>query len=280
MRESIDCDAPSSRCMTTSILDDPVLAETTLLQLLRADTDKLINYGQAAAPLVNYARHWLKLVGAEIRDEMMEGLLKRPRGMECTVTVLGPVKDSEVAHWLTIKTKEVSDDDDDTPDPPTMHLMVLSLEHDVVFYISGYQPDRRGDKFRAIALDAEALRQARVAPPRELPRAKAKCVELASASTALQRVHALCNINKLDPTVAAAMTGDEKLAAGIELANPWRPLDAADAFQQGQLGRLNPGQRAALCGLDGAVSVVQVAELLPISPHISPYLPISPHISP
>ena len=174
-----------------SILDNPELAEAGLLALLHAKTETLLAHqtGQADSRrmLVNYAHRWLKLVGEEIRDEIYQGLLKTrgPVGMECTVTVLGPVKDTPFSHWLTIKSKEVVNEDDElVSDPIIMHTLVLCQEHDVVYYISGYQPDRRGDKFRAIALDAEALRVGHsVASPRSLPLAKHRCVELASAST-------------------------------------------------------------------------------------------------
>ena len=252
----------------SSILDNPEGAETILLTLLKAKTDQLVTFSDAPAPLVHYAHRWLKLVGEELRDELNEGLRKQPqhlRGNECTLTVLGAVKDSKDAHWVTIKTKDsaADDDGDETPDPPIMHALVLSAE-DVVYYISGYQPDRRGDKFRAVPMDAEALRLARVTAPRSLPSVKQKCVELASASTALQRVHALCSISKLDPALAAALAFDEKGAAPsatpsltASAPSPWRPLDDTDAQQQQQVRKLNPGQRAALRGLDGPVSIVQ-----------------------
>ena len=92
-----------------------------------------------------YAHRWLKLVGEEFRDEVTEGLLKRPRGIECTISVLGPVKDSSRgAQWLTVKIKEnKSEDEEAAPDPTAMHMLWLSAEFGVVFYISGYQPDRR-----------------------------------------------------------------------------------------------------------------------------------------
>ena len=249
-----------------SLLDNAEQAENTLLTLLGKDTDSLISYrGGPAKELVAYAHRWLKLVGEEFRDEVTEGLLKRPRGIECTISVLGPVKDSSRgAQWLTVKIKEnKSEDEEAAPDPTAMHMLWLSAEFGVVFYISGYQPDRRdaaetpprcgrdavemrprcgraasemrdargaaamhprgcrqhtaqpradelsegagasllplhrrGDKFRAITFDAEALRHGRAVPPRDLPRVKARCVELASASTTLQRVHALCSIGK------------------------------------------------------------------------------------
>ena len=167
----------------TSILDDPIAAETALLALIQARTDTLISYASGAdalttnaeakqqAALVTYARSWLKLVGQEIRAELSDSLRKtRLIGTECTITLLGPIRDAANAHWLTIKTKEVvTEDGDDAPDPVIMHTLILLKEHDVVFYISGYQPDRRGDKFRAIAMDAEALRQGLVQPPRMLP---------------------------------------------------------------------------------------------------------------
>ena len=232
----------------SSILDNPELAETGLLALIQAKTDPLITSANSTrVAVVQYAQRWLRLVGDELREEMREGLFKRPRGMECTVTLLGPVKDSKDSHWMTIKTKESMTDDDDEPDPIMMHALILSIEHDIVYYISGYQPDRRGDKFRVIPFDAEALRQARVAPPRNLPTTKQKCIELASASTALQRLHALCSISKLEPSLMAALL-DER---GGEPVSPWRPLEKDDAAQQKQMARLNPGQRAALAGLDG-----------------------------
>jgi hypothetical protein len=252
---------------TTSILDNAELAEATLMTLMQAKTDTLISHGgKVPAAMVTYSRNWQKLVGEELRAEINDGLLKRPRGMECTVTVLGAIKDAKTAGaiWVALKTKEVAEDSDDNPDPPTMHMLFMSPEHEVVFYISGYRPDRAGDKFRAVAFDAEALRQARVASPRELPRGKCKCIELASASTALQRVHALSNIHKLEPGIAAALVANTTSASAAALASaeaakedPWRPLDPKDPMQQAQLARLNPGQRAALSGLRGAVSVVQ-----------------------
>ena len=59
-------------------------------------TLKVISHGKASPVMVNYARNWQKLVGEELRAEINDGLLKRPRGMEVTITVLGPVKDAKM----------------------------------------------------------------------------------------------------------------------------------------------------------------------------------------
>ena len=252
--------APSAAPPQVALLDDPERAEATLLALLQGRTDTLITQKDsgAPAPVVKYAREWLKLVGMELKDEINEALNKRPRGLEATVTVLGPVKDAKDAVWLTVQTKEKSDEDE-TPDPPTMHMLVMSTDplFNVIFYISGYQPDRRGDKYRAMTFDVEALRQNKTTAPRTLPSTKVKCIEVASASTALNRVQVLTSVQKLNPSLAAALIADEKLSSAEPPVSQWRALEATDASQQSQLSRLNTGQRAALCGLDGPVSVVQ-----------------------
>ena len=225
--------------------------------LLCSKTDSLLSYGQAPRDLVTYALKWLKLVAEEFKDEVNEGLIKKPRGgIECTITVLGPVKDVMNAHWLTVNIKETQSEDE--PDPTAMHMLFLSADQTVLFYISSYSPDHRGDKFRAIAMDAEALREKRlVQPPRMLPRGKTRFAELTSANTALQRVHSLCSIGKLDPGLAAAAGLMTAPTAALDAPSPWRPLEESDALVQAQLRRLNTSQRAAICGLDGAVTLVQ-----------------------
>ena len=119
--------------------------------------------------------------------------------------------------------------------------------------MSGYSPNKQGDRYRAIALDVEALRQGHVKPPSRLPPLKVKCVELASAMTALARVYALTSIKKLDPSLAQALTTN----GTSDAPSPWLPLAKADDSAKAQLKRLNPGQRTALEKLDGAIAIVQ-----------------------
>ena len=138
---------------------------------------------------MTYSRRWLKLVGDELRAEVQDTLLKRVvHGMECQISVLGQVKDANKdALWLNVFIKEKPvEDDEAAPDPPTMHMIFLCADHGCAFYISGYSPNKQGDRYRAIALDVEALRQGHVKPPSRLPPLKVKCVELASAMTALR----------------------------------------------------------------------------------------------
>jgi len=112
-----------------------------------------------------------------------------------------------------------------------------------------------------------------------LPRGKMKAVELASASTALQRVHSLCSLGKLDAALAfglgissglPAPTGMLRAGSTGALAeqaataatpeppvSPWLPLDESDPTVQAQLKRLNPSQHAAICGIDGPATLVQ-----------------------
>ena len=153
-----------------SILDNPDLAEATLLALLCNKTEPLLAYGgQTHKDLVTYSRKWLKLVSDEFRAECNDGLHKKPRGLECTITHLGQLKDApREAHWVAVKIKEQvkNEDDDASPDPTAMHLMWWCQEHGVIFYISQYQPNKQGDKYRALAFDAEALRTGAVRPPR------------------------------------------------------------------------------------------------------------------
>ena len=240
-----------------SILDQPELAEDTLIALLRGNTDPLLPYGQGTPKeLVTYSRRWLKLVGDELRAEVQDTLLKRVvHGMECQISVLGQVKDANKdALWLNVFIKEKPvEDDEAAPDPPTMHMIFLCADHGCAFYISGYSPNKQGDRYRAIALDVEALRQGHVKPPSRLPPLKVKCVELASAMTALARVYALTSIKKLDPSLAQALTTN----GTSDAPSPWVPLAKADDSAKAQLKRLNPGQRTALEKLDGAIAIVQ-----------------------
>ena len=240
-----------------SILDQPELAEDSLIALLRGNTDPLLPYGQGTPKeLVTYSRRWLKLVGDELRAEVQDTLLKRVvHGMECQISVLGQVKDANKdALWLNVFIKEKPvEDDEAAPDPPTMHMIFLCADHGCAFYISGYSPNKQGDRYRAIALDVEALRQGLVKPPSRLPPLKVKCVELASAMTALARVYALTSIKKLDPSLAQALTTN----GTSDAPSPWVPLARADDSAKAQLKRLNPGQRTALEKLDGAIAIVQ-----------------------
>ena len=91
-----------------SILDNPDLAEATLLALLCNKTEPLLAYGgQTHKDLVTYSRKWLKLVSDEFRAECNDGLHKKPRGLECTITHLGQLKDApREAHWVAVKIKE------------------------------------------------------------------------------------------------------------------------------------------------------------------------------
>ena len=66
-----------------------------------------------------------------------------------------------------------------------------------------------------------------MAQPAEMPRGKIRYVELASATTALQRVHALCHISQLDPDIAAALTTKPE-DEFKERPSPWQPLDEAN----------------------------------------------------
>mgnify|MGYP001430542120 CR=1 FL=1 len=123
------CAAPMAEetAQKACILDEPEAAETALLALLTAKTDSLCDPA-STGEVRKYAKHWLKLVGDELRDEVGEGFLKRHLvGLECTVTVLGRVADSNDSHWLTVKTKE-SIDEDENPDPPMMHMLLLAAE--------------------------------------------------------------------------------------------------------------------------------------------------------
>ena len=236
---------PEAAAGSSSILDNPELAESTLIALLCNKTDPLLNYGgETPKHLVTYARRWLKLVGDEFRDEVIEGLQRKQRGLECTINHLGPVEGAPNKHWLNVKIKEPpkQEDEEANPDPTAMHLLWLSPDvNNIIWYISMCEqqrgaPDRyraialdagfsnpnpnphphphphpnpnpNPNRYRAIALDAEKLRNGRlVAQPAEMPRGKIRYVELASATTALQRVHALCHISQLDPDIAAALT--------------------------------------------------------------------------
>ena len=255
---------PEAAVGSSSILDNPELAESTLIALLCNKTDPLLNYGgETPKHLVTYARRWLKLVGDEFRDEVIEGLQRKQRGLECTINHLGPVEDAPNKHWLNVKIKEQpkQEDEEASPDPTAMHLMWLSTDNsNIIWYISMCEQQRGApDRYRAIALDAEKLRNGRlVAQPVEMPRGKIRYVELASATTALQRVHALCHINQLHPDIAAALTTKNE-DEFKERLSPWQPLDEAsmEPAVKNEIRRLNPGQRAALVGLDSAVTVVQ-----------------------
>jgi len=245
----------------SSILSDPDWAEATVLALLCSKTDGMMPHGgEASTELVVYARKWLKLVADEFKAEVEEGLLKRPRGgMECTISALGPVKDAtnKAAIWLTVNTKEKPDEDE--PDPSATHMLFLSADGMVAFYLSGFNPARR-DQFRALAIDAEALRDKHIVrAPRMLPRGKGSYIELASASTALQRAHSLCSVAKLDPAIAVGIgiSSARLPAATLEAPSPWRPLEESEPFVQAQLRRLNASQRSAIFGLDGPVTLVQ-----------------------
>jgi len=255
---------PTEAVGSSSILDNPELAESTLIALLCNKTDPLLNYGgETPKHLVTYARRWLKLVGDEFRDEVIEGLQRKQRGLECTINHLGPVEDAPNKHWLNVKIKEQpkQEDEEASPDPTAMHMLWLSPDNNnIIWYISMCEQQRGApDRYRAIALDAEKLRNGRlVAQPVEMPRGKIRYVELASATTALQRVHALCHIGQLHPDIAAALTtkSDEEFK---ERESPWQPLDEStmEPAVKNEIRRLNPGQRAALVGLDSAVTVVQ-----------------------
>ena len=223
---------PEAAVGSSSILDNPELAESTLIALLCNKTDPLLNYGgETPKHLVTYARRWLKLVGDEFRDEVIEGLQRKQRGLECTISHLGPVEDAPNKHWLNVKIKEQpkQEDEEASPDPTAMHLLWLSTDNsNIIWYISMCEQQRGApDKYRAIALDAEKLRNGRlVAQPAEMPRGKIRYVELASATTALQRVHALCHIGQLDPDIAAALTTKNE-DEFKERPSPWCPLDEA-----------------------------------------------------
>lgn len=223
---------PEAAVGSSSILDNPELAESTLIALLCNKTDPLLNYGgETPKHLVTYARRWLKLVGDEFRDEVIEGLQRKQRGLECTITHIGPVPEENNKHWLTVKIKEQpkQEDEEASPDPTAMHLLWLSTDNsNIIWYISMCEQQRGApDKYRAIALDAEKLRNGRlVAQPAEMPRGKIRYVELASATTALQRVHALCHIGQLDPDIAAALTTKNE-DEFKERPSPWCPLDEA-----------------------------------------------------
>jgi len=256
-------------------LHDPDWAEDTVCALLCSKTDAMVQHGgDTPKEIVAYARKWLGLVADEFHAEVNEGLVKRPRGTECTIECKGAVKDTARALWLSLDIKEVESEDE--PDPTATHALFLTADGGTLFYISYCSPIHRG-QFRAIAIDAEALRDKnslRVA--RHPPRGKVKAVELASASTALQRVHALCSVSKLDPGLATglgilpASTGaaaslpaaahaaaPEAATTGSNTASPWHPLDETQPLVQAQLRRLNPSQRLAITKLDGPATLVQ-----------------------
>ena len=186
---------PEPAVGSSSILDNPELAESTLIALLCNKTDPLLNYGgETPKHLVTYARRWLKLVGDEFRDEVIEGLQRKQRGLECTIAHLGPVEDAPNKHWLTVKIKEQpkQEDEEASPDPTAMHLLWLSTDNsNIIWYISMCEQQRGApDKYRAIALDAEKLRTATCskaapsgsAPARPLGLLRARLAALGSSA--------------------------------------------------------------------------------------------------
>lgn len=258
--KAVEVAEEKTKAKPASLLNDPDWAEATVLALLCGRTDGMMPHGgEASKELVHYSCKWLKLVADEFKAEVEEGLLKRPRGIECTISALGPVEDSKhAAQWLKVNTKETVSEDE--PEPSATHMLFLSADGAVIFYISAYNPAHR-DQFRAIAIDAEALREYHaVRAPRNLPRGRGSFVELASASTALLRVHSLCSVAKLDPGIAAGIgisSASSVPSSVLEAPSPWRPLDESDPLVQAQLKRLNASQRVAISGLDGPVTLVQ-----------------------
>ena len=139
---------------SSSILDNPELAESTLIALLCNKTDPLLNYGgETPKHLVTYARRWLKLVGDEFRDEVIEGLQRKQRGLECTINYLGPVDGAPNKHWLNVKIKEPpkQEDEEANPDPTAMHLLWLSPDvNNIIWYISMCEQQRGApDRYRS-----------------------------------------------------------------------------------------------------------------------------------
>jgi len=273
--KSAEVKAEEEKKKPANPLNDPDWAEDTVRALLCCKTDAMVQHGgDTPKEIVAYARKWLGLVADEFRAEVTEGLLKPPRGTECTIECKGAVKDTAHAHWLSLNIKETESEDE--PDPTATHTLFLTADGCTIFYISYCSPIHT-EQSRAIAFDAESLRDKSILRmARNLPRGKVKAVELASASTALQRVHTLRSIGKLDPGLATglgilpASTGaaaslpaaanaaaPEAAYTGSNTASPWHPLDETQPLAQAQLRRLNPSQRLALTKLDGPATLVQ-----------------------
>ena len=191
--------------------------------------------------------------------------------MEVTITVLGPSRMQRCPGDLgKLKTKEVMEDSDDNPDPPTMHMLFMSPEHEVVFYISGYRPDRAGDKFpRSCSMPRRCDRHA--SPRRARFPGEVECVSwvgvdgaaAGARASVLARAQHRCRARPEAPVRRRrAARGDRPGTKGgqprrRDAAQTVAAADPGDKFQQSQLARLNAGQRAALSGLEGAMSIVQ-----------------------
>ena len=216
--------------------------------------------------LQNYARHWLTLVAKELRSEIAEALSRRPpRGTPEWFLSVQAVRDSE-ACALDVQRDEDNeggtdgnddDDDDEVRPPPLLHALLLSPDHDILFFVSAV-----GDSCRALAFDAASLRSdtgSAGLSKLSLNLSRHKCLELLSAQSAVQRAHALCSLHLIHPSLASLLTAKDSSyeRGGDDYRGPWRPLSPADSEQQRQVGRLNDGQRRALAGVRGAATLVQ-----------------------
>ena len=212
--------------------------------------------------LQNYARQWLTLVAKELRSEIAEALSRRaPRGTPEWFLSVQAVRDSE-ACALDVQRDDTEsgagdeDDDDEARPPPLLHTLLLSCDHDILFFVSGV-----GDSCRALAFDAGSLRSdtgSAVLTKLSLNLSRHKCLELLSAQSAIQRAHALCSLHLLHPSLASLLTAKDSGRGGRDdYRGPWRALSPTDTEQQRQVDRLNEGQRRALAGVRGAATLVQ-----------------------
>jgi len=233
-------------------------AESAIRALLSGSPSQLLTKAHLGGPaLQSYAQRWLGLVAKELRAEISESLGRRsPRGNPEWILSAKPLRDSEACSLdVQFDGADNQEDDDDMPPPPLLHAILLSPDHDLLFFVSSV-----GDVCRALAFHAESFRSD-VEPARlanislNLPRHK--CYEVHSAQAAVQRAHALCSVHLLKPNIVSLLTSGGEMKGEEEYRGPWLQMRQGDDDQQKQVARLNEGQRKALHGISGTATLVQ-----------------------
>ena len=226
------------------------------------------------APLLQYARALLTNVALEFRADVHEAfslsrgggngaswqvsLLEKPNDAEdgrCVVSVRAPGGGE-----VTPRQEEAA---------PTgsgrgglKPLLLMSLSQKLLLLVCRAEG---ADTYACVALDLESvLGDTRTGPRMTTPPASLKCMLLASCEPALARALAICQVHTLRPSLRAAIVpGDDGgSTTSMDAASSWASLGsgllrASSAVSSSRLlARLNAGQRAAIEGVDGAVSLI------------------------
>ena len=244
-----------------------------------------------SATLLQYARSWVSHVGRQFRAELHEAFGSSKAGGGSGVGLRpwhvsgGAEADVGRRGWIVTVRAPPNGNTKDGRSATLAQKVLLCAAHNLVIALIEEAAPPAADvtdgadadadvgassaHFRCFAfqLDSVIDNMRRTGPfsVETFPSGPLKCVELLSARCALDRARAVSNVHTLSQPIRAALVpgddgdddvsgGDGNGAFGGGSAHDWGPLDKAGAAR---LAGLNEGQRAALAGLSGPVSMVR-----------------------